>query len=76
MHTHNFFFVGPTRHEALYVALSQSVVKRSLNIVRVATQCGGLKFGFAHGVLRNKKTRRAPGFRKLVSVLQRPHFIF
>ena len=52
------------------------VVKRGLNVVRVATQCGGLKFGFAHGVLSQQKTRHSPGFRKLVGVFERPHFIF
>jgi hypothetical protein len=61
MHTHNFFFIGPTRHEAFNVALPECVIKRSLDIVRVATQCGSLKFGFAHGVLRNKK----PGERRV-----------
>jgi hypothetical protein len=75
VHAHNFFFVRPASHQALNVALSECVIKSRLNVVRVATQCGRLKFGFAHGVLRSKK----PGVRRVSENkqrVQRHHFIF
>jgi hypothetical protein len=75
VHTHNFFFIGPARHQAFNVALPEGVIKSSFHIIRVATQSGGSKFGFAHGVLRNKK----PGVRRVSENdqrVQRHHFIF
>jgi hypothetical protein len=75
VHTHNFFLVCPASHQALNVALSECVIKSRLNVVRVAAQCGRLKFGFAHGVLRSKK----PGVRRVSENkqrVQRHHFIF
>jgi frataxin-like iron-binding protein CyaY len=75
MNANNFFFVCPTRHQTFNVALPQGVIKRGLHIIWIATQSGGSKFGFAHGVLRNKK----PGVRRVSENnqrVERHHFIF
>jgi hypothetical protein len=72
---HNFFFIGPARHQTLNVALTQRIIERGFHIIRIATQGGCSKFGFAHGVLANKK----PGLRRVSENdqrIQRHHFIF
>jgi hypothetical protein len=72
---HNFFFIGPARHQTLNVALTQRIIERGFYIIRIATQGGCSKFGFAHGVLENKK----PGLRRVSENdqrVERHHFIF
>jgi hypothetical protein len=75
MDAHNFFFVGPARHQPFNVALAQGIIKGGFHIIRIATQGGCSKFSFAHGVLENKK----PGVRRVSENdqrVERHHFIF
>jgi hypothetical protein len=73
--THNFFFIGPARHQPFNIALSQGIIESGFHIIRIATQGGCSKFSFAHGVLENKK----PGVRRVSENdqrVERHHFIF